>query len=177
MGYGEVWKVLDELVTEFRKRGEDIPANVMDDLRAAKTMMQVWKADPTRAENIPSIEGYLNNVESYLIFTAHEKIGAEFAEKWMEKLREAGKTVQGGEAEEAWESSSKFIPGLPRSKKWVRVQVSPETPKNDIKRLAAECGLSTKMQADGYVLVYGDDEKLKAFVQKTGEKLRSRKGL
>jgi hypothetical protein len=175
VGYGEVWKTLDELVIEFRRRGEDIPANVIEDLRAAKTMMQVWKADPSRAENIPSIEGYLNNVESYLIFTAHEKFGSEFSEKWMEKLREARKTVRRGESEEGRESSSKFVLGLPRGKKWVRVQISAETPKNEIKRLAAECGLSTRVQADGYMLVYGDDEKLKAFVQKTGEKFRSRK--
>ena len=75
MGYGEIWKILDDLIIEFRKRGENIPVNVIEDLRAAKTMMQVWKADSSRAENIPSIEGYLNNVESYLIFTAHEKFG------------------------------------------------------------------------------------------------------
>jgi len=177
MGYGDVWKILDELVIEFRRRGEDIPANVMEDLRAAKTLMQVWRADPSRAENIPSIEGYLSNVESYLIFTAHEKFGAEFSEKWMEKLREARKAIRRGETEGDRESSSKFVPGLPRGKKWVRVKVLAETPKNEIKRLAASCGLSTKMQADGYMLVYGDDEKLKVFIHKTGEKLRGRKEL
>jgi len=177
MGYGEVWKILDELVIEFRQRGETIPPNVIEDLRAAKTMIQVLKADPTRAENIPSIEMYLSNVESYLIFTAHQKFGAEFAEKWLEKLREARKTIHVGEEEKAWEPASKFVPGLPRGRKWVRVQVSAETPRSEIKRLAAECGLSTRMQTDGYMLVYGEDEKLKLFVQKTGEKLRSRKGL
>lgn len=177
MGYGEVWKILDELVIEFRRRGEDIPTNVIEDLRAAKTMMQVWKADPSRVENIPSIEGYLSNVESYMIFTAQDKFGVEFSDKWMGKLREARKTIQRGETEEAGEFSSKFVLGLPRGKKWVRVQVLAETPKNEIKRLAAGCGLSTKMQADGFMLVYGDDEKLKAFVQKIGEKLRSRKEL
>jgi len=177
MGYGEIWKILDDLIIEFRKRGETIPPNVMEDLRAAKTMIQVLKADPSRAENIPSIEMYLSNVESYLIFTAHQKFGAEFAQGWMEKLREARKTVHVGEEEKAWEPASKFVPGLPRHKKWVRVQVSDETPKNEIKQLAAECGLSTRMQTDGYMLVYGEDEKLKLFVQKTGEKLRSRKGL
>ncbi len=177
MGYGEVWKILDDLIIEFRKRGETIPPNVIEDLRAAKTMMQVWKADPTRTENIPSIEAFLSNVESYLIFTAHEKFGSEFSEKWMDKLREARKTIRRGVAEETLESTSKFVPGLPRGKKWVRIQVSAETPKSEIKRLAAECGLSTKMHSDGYMLVYGEDEKVKLFVQKTGEKLRSKKGL
>jgi len=176
MGYGEVWKILDDLIIEFRKRGETIPPNVIEDLRAGKTMIQVLKADPTRAENIPSIETYLTNVESYLVFRAHQKFGAEFAENWMKKLRDARKTTYMGE-EKAWEPSSKFVPGLPRNKKWVRVQVSAETPKNEITKLAAECGLSTKMQTDGYMLVYGEGEKLKLFVQKTGDRLRGRKGL
>jgi len=177
LGYGEVWKILDDLIIEFRKRGEAIPPNVIEDLRGGKTMIQVLKADPSRAENIPSIEMYLSNVESYLIFTAHEKFGPEFAEKWMQKLREARKTITGGEEEKAWEPASKFVPGLPRGKKWVRVQVSTETPKNEIKKLSAECGLSSKMQADGYMLIYGEEDKLKLFVQKIGEKLRGRKAL
>ncbi|MDH5634250.1 MAG: DUF2096 domain-containing protein [Candidatus Bathyarchaeota archaeon] len=177
MGYGEIWKILDDLIIEFRKRGETIPANVMEDLRAAKTMIHVWKADPSHAENIPSIEMYMSNVESYLIFAAQKKFGAKFAENWMEKLREARKTIHWGEKERKRESVSKFVPGLPRGEKWVRIQVSVETPKNEIKRLASECGLSTREQTDGYMLVFGGDEKLKLFVHKTGEKLRRRKGL
>jgi len=177
MGYGEIWKILDELIIEFRKRGETIPLEVIEDLRAAKTMIQVLKADPTRAEHIPSIEKYLGNVESYLIFTGDQRFGAEFAESWMTKLREARKTIHIGEEEKTWEPSSKFIPGVPRDQKWLRVQVSAETPENEIKRLAAEFGLSTKIQTDGFVLVYGDGEKLKLFIQKTGEKFRAKKQL
>ncbi len=175
MGYGEIWKTLDELIIEFRKRGETIPPNVMEDLRAAKTMIQVLKADPIRTENIPSIEMYLGNVESYLIFNAHQKFGAEFEERWIEKLHEARKTIRIGEEEKAWEPASKFVLGLPRNQKWLRVQVSNVTPENKIKKLAAEFGLSSRTQTDGYILIYGDDEMLKLFVQKIGEKLRRRK--
>jgi len=176
MGYGEIWKILDDLIIEFRKRGENVPPNVIEDLRAAKTMIQVLKADPTRTENVPSIEMYLENVESHLIFTS-QKFGPKFAESWMRKLYEARKTVRMGEEEKAWEPTSKFVPGLPRGQKWVRVQVSAETPKNEMKKLAAECGLSTRMQTDGYMLIYGDGAKLKLFVQKTGEKLGRKKEL
>ncbi len=175
MGYDAVWKLLDEMIIEFRKRGESVPANVIDDLRAAKTMMQVWKADPKRTENIPSIEAFLGNVESYLVFTGQEKFGAEFVEKWMANLREVRKTLRTGRTEETLEPASKFVAGLPRGKKWIRVQVSTETPKSDIKRLAAESGLLTKTQTDGYVLVYGEDHKLKLFVQKISERLRGKK--
>jgi hypothetical protein len=167
MGYDEVWKTLADLITEFRRRGESIPSDVMEDLRAAKTMIQVLKADPTRIENVPSIEMYLGKVESYLIFEAQKKFGSEFVEEWLWKIKEARETKAVGEKPAP---SSKFVLGLPRGQRWVRVQVSKETPEMEIKRLAGETGLSFKMQKDGYLLVYGDDEKLKLFVKKAAEK-------
>jgi len=170
MGHDEVWKTLADLITEFRRRGESIPSSVMEDLRAAKTMIEVLRADSSRVENVPSIELYLGNVESYLIFEAQKKFGSEFVDEWMKKIKEAR---QAKTAEEGAKPSSKFVPGLPRGQKWVRVQVSKETPKTEIKKLAEETGLSFKVQTDGYILVYGEDEKLKLFVKKAAEKLGS----
>jgi len=173
MRHDALWKALADLITEFRRRGESIPSDVMEDLRAAKTMIQVLRADPSRVENVPSIELYLGNVESYLIFEAQKKFGSEFAEKWMQKVREARETKAAGEKPEP---SSKFVPGLPRGQKWVRVQVSKETPEREIRKLAEEAGLSFRVQSDGYMLVYGKDEKLKLFVKKAAEKLSRVKG-
>jgi hypothetical protein len=167
MGHDEVWKTLADLITEFRKRGESIPSNVMEDLRAAKTMIEVLRADPSRVENIPSIEMYLGNVESYLMYNAQKNFGSDFVEDWMKKIKEARETKATGEKPAP---SSKFVPGLPRGQKWVRVQVSKEMPQKEIKRLADETGLYFKMQRDGYMLIYGDEEKLKLFVKKTAEK-------
>jgi len=172
MNYEEIWKTLADLITEFRKRGETIPPNVMEDLRAAKTMIQVFKADPSHVENVPSIETYLGNVESYLVFTGQKKFGSEFVEKWMQKLKEAReKKPEEGEAKAA----PRFVPGLPRGKRWVRIQISRETPEKEVKRLAEESGLSCRRQRDGYVLVYGESEKLKLFVRKTAEELGASK--
>ncbi len=174
MGYDDIWKTLDSLVVEFRKQGEAIPLNVIEDLRSAKTLIQVLKADPKHMENVPSIEMYLGNVESYLIFEAHKKFGAEFAEEWMQKLREARKTISTGE-ERTVEPASKFVSGVPRYQKWLRVQISNATPKTVIKKLADDCGLSMKMQPDGYALISGDESRIKLFIQKAGEKLQRRK--
>jgi len=63
MDHEEVWKVLNDLIIEFRKKGETVPPEVMADLRAAKTLIHVLKADPTKKENVPTIEMYLGNVE------------------------------------------------------------------------------------------------------------------
>lgn len=167
MGYGEAWKVLADLIVEFRKKGEKIPVNVMNDLRSAKTMIHVFKADPTHVENIPQIELYLESVESYLFLVAEEKYGAKFVEEWLEKLSHARRKV-----EEIEETVSKFVPGLPRGKHWVRVQISKDTPRKEIERLAKEKKLSCKMQKNGYMLIYGDTKSIKAFVKTLAEKFR-----
>jgi hypothetical protein len=174
MGHEEVWKTLNDLIVEFRKKGEIIPPEVMEDLRAAKTLIHVLKADPTKIENVPTIEMYLGNVESHLIFAAQAMFGSEFVNHWMKKLREAREKP---DVEVSAEPSSKFVPGLPRGQRWVRVQVSEETPREDIEELVRESGLTCKMQDDGYMLVYGEGEKLKDFIKRTAEKLRVAKEL
>ena len=168
MGYEEMWTVLADLLTEVRKKGEAIPAGVMKDLHSAKTMIHILKADPTHIENIPRIETYLENVEFCLISTAQERFGTEYAEQWMKKLDEARKSVP-----EREETAPRFVPGIPRGKRWVRVQVSEDTPQKDIELLAEENGLSSKMQDDGYMLVYGKKKNVKSFVKKLAEKVRS----
>ena len=168
MSYEENWKVLADLLTELRKKGEKIPTNVMNDLRSAKTMIQILKADPTHIENIPRIETYLRNVESYAIFTAQEKLGTEFVEQWLRKLEKAKKI----KPKEKREAIPRFVSGLPRDKNWVRVQISEETPREDMERLVKENKLSCKMQKNGYMLVYGNGESIKSFVKKMAEKFR-----
>ncbi len=169
MGHDEVWKTLNDLIIEFRKKGETIPPEVMADLRAAKTLIYVLKADTTKKENVPTIEMYLGNVESHLIFAAQAKFGSEFVNHWMKKLRAAREKP---DVEVPAETASKFVPGLPRGQRWVRVQVSAETPKEKIEELVKESGLACKMQDDGYMLVYGEGEKLKRFIKKAAAKLR-----
>jgi len=168
MGYEAVWKALADLITELRKKDETIPADIMNDLRSAKTMIQVLKADPTHIENIPRIEAYLESVEFYAVFAAQEKFGVDYVEQWTRKLDEARRAV--GEEKE---TAPKFVPGLPRGKRWIRVQVSEQTPREEIEPLAKENKLSCKMQKNGYILVYGSNENIKGFVKKIAEKLRA----
>ncbi len=166
-----MWRVLSDLLTELRKEGEAIPADVMNDLRSAKTMIQILKADPTHIENLPRIETYLENVEFHLVSTAQDKFGSEYVEQWMRKLEEARRVYEEEKA------APRFVPGIPRGKRWVRVQVSEDTPRQDIERLAEESKLSYKMQDDRYVLVYGKNEDIKSFVKKLAERFRSARKL
>ena len=86
MGYLSVWKVLEEMIIEFRKKHITIPEEVMDNLKSARTMIKILKADPCRGETMQKIEEYLGNVESYLISEGQKKFGQEYVEKWLKKL-------------------------------------------------------------------------------------------
>ena len=167
MSYEEKWKVLADLLTELQERGEKIPADVINDLRSAKTMIQVLKADPTHTENISRIDTYLRSVESYAIFAA-EKLGTGTVEAWLKKLKDT-KTVKAKDRA----ASSRFSLGAPRNKSWMRIKISDDTPLEDVKNLVKESKLSYKMQENGYILVYGNEKNIKSFVRRMAEQFRS----
>jgi hypothetical protein len=167
MSYEKKWNVLSNLLIELQETGEKIPTDVMRDLRSAKTMIQVLKADPTHIENISRIDTYLRNVELYAIFTA-EKHGIEIVEEWLKKL-EIEKRVESKEKKEA---ASRFISGVPRDKNWVRIQILEITPYEDVKKIVEASNLSYKMQENGYMFVYGNGENIKCFIKRVAEKFR-----
>ncbi len=167
MSYENKWKILADLLTELQERDEKIPADVINDLRSANTMIQVLKADPTHTENISRIDTYLRSVESYAIFAA-EKLGTETVEEWLKKLKDT-KTVKKKEDRAA---GSRFSLGVPRDKSWMRIKISDDTPLEDVKNLVKESKLSCKMQENGYMLVYGDEKNIKSFVRMMAEQFR-----
>lgn len=165
MGYLAVWKVLEEMITDFRKRGAIVPREVMSDLKSAKTMIKILKADPTHGETIQKIEEYLRNVESHLVSEGQKMFGTEYIEEWLRRLDEASRKIREEEEEE-----TRFIPGIPREHKWIRVKPSTELPIEKLKALAEESRLSYNVQNDGCLLVYGEDERIKDFVKKMATK-------
>ncbi len=167
--YEKIWRILADLITDFMKRGETIPPNIIKDLRSAKTMIEILKLDPKHVEYMADIEEYLGNVESFLVFTAHKKFGEEYVNQWMKKLKEAKMKIK---EEFEKETRIKALPVLPRGKNWIRVQVSEEIREPEVKKLAEETGLSYKIQTNGYILISGEHEKIKNFVKKMAEKFK-----
>jgi hypothetical protein len=163
MGYIAVWKVLEEMATDFRKKGLTIPKEVMNDLKSAKTLIKVLNADPKRGETAQKIEEYLGNVESYLIFEGERNFGCKYVDEWLRRIDEAGKTT-------SEEEETRFIPGLPREQKWIRIKPSAELSLERLRNLAEESNLSCKIQDDGYLLVYGEENRIKDFVKKIATK-------
>lgn len=170
MSYEEKWKVLADLLAELQERGEKIPADVMNDLRSAKIMIQIVKADPTCIENVSRLDTYLRSVESYAILTT-EKRGKGSVEKWLKKLKAPERVTE----KEKEDVAPRFIPGVPRNKSWVRIQISDDTPLKDVEKIVKESGLSYKIRESGYILVYGDEKNIKSFVKMMTKQFRGSK--
>jgi len=168
MDYAAKWKVLADLLKELQARGEKIPAHIINDLRAAKVMIQVLEADSAHTENVSRVDTYLNNVEAYAILTL-ERCGTETIVEWLNRIKDT-KTAK---KKEQKREVSKFAAGVPRDKKWMRIQVSENTPIEEVKRLAGEAGLTCKLQKNGYMLVHGNEKDIKNLVKQLAERCRS----
>ncbi|MCW4015505.1 MAG: DUF2096 family protein [Candidatus Bathyarchaeota archaeon] len=168
MSHEEKWKNLADLLIELQKRGEKIPTDVMTDLRSAKTVIQILKADPAHKESQSRIDTYLRSVESYVIFTA-EKLGKKTAEEWLKKIKGTKKTKTKTEKI----IGSRFTSGAPRNKSWIRIKISDDTRPKDIEKVVKENKLSYKKQANGYILVHGNEKNIKSFVKQMAEQFRA----
>lgn len=169
MNWDARWKILSDVITDLCKRGEKVPQNIINDMRSARVMIEVIKADRSRAENIARLEEYLGNVESYILSTAKNVFGEEYVNNILRRLIEL--EAEGFIIEEP----VRFHPGLPRGERWVRIQVSDITPLEFIRGIASELNLKLRVEEDGYILVYGDEENLKTFIKRVSEKARSHK--
>jgi hypothetical protein len=164
MGYQAVWKVLEEIILEFRKKGAAVPQAIMNDLKSAKVMIKIMDADESRGETPQKVEQYLGSVEAYLVTEAQKKFEPARIDEWLRRLEEASCEISGKEGKEKEES--RFISGVPRAQKWIRVEPLGSLPLEKLKQLAKETNLSSTIQGDGRLLVFGKAEEIKEFVKK-----------
>jgi len=167
MSHEEKWNTLSDLLIKLQEMGEKIPANVIKDLRSAKTIIQVLKADPSHIESSSRIDTYLRSVESYVIFAA-EKLGTKTVEEWLKKIKDIKKVKK----KEERTTVSRFTSGVPRDKSWMRIKILDDILTEDVKKFVRENKLSYKMQENGYILVYGNEENVKSFVKRMVEQFR-----
>jgi hypothetical protein len=165
MGYSAAWKILEEMVTDFRKKGRVVPAQIMDNLKSARTMIRILKADASCGEATQKIEEYLGSVESYLVSEGEKIFGAAYANEWLKRLDEASRKVGKEEKEEP-----RFVAGLPREQQWIRVRPSAELAMDRLKALADDSSVSYRPQDDGSILIYGKKEQIMNFVRKMATK-------
>ena len=170
MGYEAVWKVLEEIVIELRKKGVATPPNVMNDLKSAKILMKVLDAsERDRGETAPKIEQYLGSVEAYIVTEAQKIFPPARIDMWLKRIEEAScDTCQTCrlKSEKTEKSETNFVTGVPRDQKWIRVKPLTNLPSEKLKQLAEETNLSFREEKGGLLTVHGSAENIKKFVEK-----------
>jgi hypothetical protein len=161
MGYTATWRILEDIIIELRKKGVTIPPNVMTDLKSAKLMINISQAEGSTGEVTQKVEEYLANVEGYLITEAEKTFGSERVDEWLRRLEAAICEVC-----EVKEEEDKFILGVPRDQKWIRVEPIQSLRPERLKQLAQELNLTVNPQKDGRLVVYGQPENIKEFLKK-----------
>jgi hypothetical protein len=155
------WKLLEDIMLELKKKGLSIPSNVMEDLRAAKSMIKLSCMQDSRGEAIQKAEEYTANVEAYLVTEGQRILGSEIVDQWLRRLEEANADVCEEKTEE-----SKFVTGVPRDQKWVRVEPITNLSTERIQQIAKEQSLTVNQQKDGRLVVFGQPEAIKDFLKK-----------
>jgi hypothetical protein len=165
VGYSETWKILEEIIIEFRKKDLAVPETIMNDLKSAKTMIKLMEAEQDRGEIGPKVEQYLSSVEAYLVTEAQKVFPPERIDEWLRRLQNSSYDVCTGQPKPS-AKEPRFIAGLPRDQKWVRVTPIASLPTDKLIQLGNESNLSHKTEQDGHIIFYGRAEHIKEFVKK-----------
>jgi len=165
MGYTTVWKVLEDLMLDMQKKGTPTPPNVVNDLRSAKLMIQISESPEAKGEQAIKADEYLGNVESILLAEAEKTLGTKYVDGWLKQLDEAMAQCETCRPKEQVEDD-KFITGVPRDQKWVRVEPYGNLTSERIKEIAKENNLSINIQANGRLVAHGQPDSIKTFLKK-----------
>lgn len=160
------WKLLEDMMLELKKSGVEIPAKIIEDLRSAKSMIKLG-CMPGGGDAVQKAEEYMANVEAFVVTEGQNVFGAERVDGWLRQLEETNLEV----CEAPAGAEDKFVVGVPRDQKWVRIEPTGDLTMEKIEALAKENNMQVKPQRDGKLVVYGQQENLKAFIKKiTSEK-------
>ena len=156
------WKLLEDMMLELKKAGAKIPAKVVEDLRSAKSMIQLTHTEGGgHGDVLQKAEEYLANVEAYVVTEGQTVFGSETVDGWLRRLKEASAQVCVDSV-----LPDKFVVGIPRDQKWVRIEPIGDLIIDKVTATAKEFSLQVKNQPDGKLIVYGCPENLKAYLKK-----------
>ncbi len=169
MNYLAVWKILEEMIVELRKKGVQTPKNVMNDLKSAKVLLKIMDAsERDQGEATSRIEMYFGSLEAYLVTKATKEFNSKKVDSWLRRLKEARcKVYEISKGKEKLEN--KFVKGVPRDQNWIRIEPLTTLPLEKLLELAEKGQLSSHLEEDGRLLVYGKGEDLREFVKKMTE--------
>jgi hypothetical protein len=159
------WKILEDMTLKLRRKGVEIPANIINDLRSAKSMLEISTAEKGSGDFLAKIQECTDNVEAFLTAQVEKTFGVKAADDFLKQLEDSScPTCQTGQPTRKTEN--KFVSGVPRDQKWIRVEPIDGLSDEKLRQMAQEQNLSVSPQEDGKLVVYGKPEDIKAFVKK-----------
>ena len=155
------WRLLEEMMLELKKSGVTIPAKVVEDLRAAKSMIQLFYTQGSHGSALQHAEEYLANAEAYIMTEGQKTLGSDKVDEWLRLLKEA-------DAKEREEliAKDKFVTGVPRNQKWIRIEPTNDFSVECIERMVKDQKLQIRKQVDSKLLIYGQPDDLKILLKK-----------
>lgn len=87
------WKILEDLMITLKRKNIEIPAKVVEDLRAAKSTIQLTCMEGSRGEAMQKAEEYSANVEAFLINEAEKIMEPQVVNDWLKRLEQANTEV------------------------------------------------------------------------------------
>jgi len=161
-----VWKTLEDLLVELRENGVQVPVYVLEDLRAARSMIDLSYSEDVREEAVAKAEVYAARVEAYLISQAQVVFEPCVVDEWFRRLKEANLQVN----KDVDAAEGRFVVGVPRDLKWIRIETDNNLSEMYVFKLAKKWCLTVNKQADGRLVVYGQAADVKAFVKQVATK-------
>jgi hypothetical protein len=166
MGHNLVsWRLLEGMMLELKKSGATIPTKVVEDLRAAKSMIQLSYTEGSHGDALQKVEEYLAYVEAYVVTEGQKTFGSMKVNDWLKHLEEANI-----KACEQLIAGDKFVTGVPRDQKWIRIEPTEDFSVESIERMVKDQRLQIKKQVDGKLVIYGQPDDLKALLKKMAAK-------
>lgn len=153
------WKLLEDMMLALKKGGVEIPTKIIEDLRAAKSMIKLACTEGSHGDAIQKAEELNANVEAYLVTEAQKTFGSKRVDEWLLQLEEANMETCEVPEEDV------FVTGVPRDQKWVRVEPHGDLTADRIEQMAKEHNLQIKRQKDGKLLLHGQISEIKDLIK------------
>ena len=167
LNYLSAAKALENLYIELMEKGDEVPVHVVNDLRAGRSLANIWLQSPDDAETASKAMSALERVEMNLLALAEERVNRAYADEWQARIAEAYK--------ESFEPAAKkptFVAGVPKGNHWVRIETKDLFEIGNVEQRLRERSLTIRKQDDGFTLIHGKKEDVTGFLGEIREEIR-----
>ncbi|MDR2707648.1 MAG: DUF2096 domain-containing protein [Nitrososphaerota archaeon] len=169
MDHMVIWKTLETLLIELRKTNIQIPVNILEDLRTARSILEISYSEDASEETTAKAEVYLTNVKAYIIDQAQKTFDPPVVNEWLTRLKHD--TIPTIKEKPAETPKDKFVIDTPRNQHWIRIETDHnKLPEEHVLKLAKKWNLTVNKQTDNRLILYGQLDDIKAFVKQIATK-------